>query len=537
MVQNAGLELFFKKLSNSPKNEFDGTSFVLELANTDKKENIERIESVCDGDSLMLNFLCVDERNVCQVCNSDGEELGTLATYTDFIADLCKEGTLNIVKAEAKNVIPISKRKKGSKKAVVFAKIYVSYEQSEKQIEAHDEEQVEVHPEMQTEIQPEVKPEPEPTSDINPQPEPEPASDINPQPQPESHSELQTHPEVQEEVSVTVHPEVQEEVSATVQPQAEEFPVRNTLDSVKCEIKQIIDEGIWDTTENLKIGNVDSRPVVAALGKAMNVLRSNRITDFVVQKYVFENVIMQFDRMQKYVEGMNEKVLADEKKMAEFTNATAEFSELKNEIYHLTGKIDTYMLKLSEGIDKLWIALPKNKSMESLIEQTFDIATKLYDLSKQVITLMDANEKGFGVIRYVSNSIIGESYDKWESAYEYLPFIKEKKRKYYESELEELNDGLNRTRQYFEKMKSEKEELIDSIHDEMTECETQLSSLGIFSFSSKKYCRERIAELQKEEDAAKKELELIINDYNNTISEQIAKVDFVKGKITWYSGT
>ena len=507
MVQNAGLELFFKKLSNSPKNEFDGTSFVLELANTDKKENIERIESLCDGDSLMLNFLCVDERNVCQVCNSDGEELGTLATYTDFIADLCKEGTLNIVKAEAKNVIPISKRKKGSKKAIVFAKIYVSYEQSEKQIEAHNEERVEVHPEMQTEIQP------------------EPTSDINPQPQLESHSELQTHPEVQEEVS------------ATAQPQAEEFPVRNTLDSVKCEIKQIIDEGIWDTTENLKIGNVDSRPVVAALGKAMNVLRSNRITDFVVQKYVFENVIMQFDRMQKYVEGMNEKVLADEKKMAEFTNATAEFSELKNEIYHLTGKIDTYMLKLSEGIDKLWIALPKNKSMESLIEQTFDIATKLYDLSKQVITLMDANEKGFGVIRYVSNSIIGESYDKWESAYEYLPFIKEKKRKYYESELEELNDGLNRTRQYFEKMKSEKEELIDSIHDEMTECETQLSSLGIFSFSSKKYCRERIAELQKEEDAAKKELELIINDYNNTISEQIAKVDFVKGKITWYSGT
>ena len=100
--------------------------------------------------------------------------------------------------------------------------------------------------------------------------QPEPTSDINPQPQPESHSELQTHPEVQEEVS------------ATAQPQAEEFPVRNTLDSVKCEIKQIIDEGIWDTTENLKIGNVDSRPVVAALGKAMNVLRSNRITDFVV---------------------------------------------------------------------------------------------------------------------------------------------------------------------------------------------------------------------------------------------------------------
>ena len=42
MVQNAGLELFFKKLSNSPKNEFDGTSFVLELASPCAKE-IENI--------------------------------------------------------------------------------------------------------------------------------------------------------------------------------------------------------------------------------------------------------------------------------------------------------------------------------------------------------------------------------------------------------------------------------------------------------------------------------------------------------------
>ncbi len=571
MVQNMmNLKTFYKKLSNSSKNEFDGASFVLELINTDKLEIVERIENLRDGDALKLDFVRSEGKIVANVYDSENGQVGTIASYADYIWELGRSGELEIDRIEAANVIPVSKRKKGSKKAVVGAKFYLSEScimkpylysdddfDSETDVEElFEDEETEAFDERTdvTELFNEKESD-EAIPMLQEEPEAEVESILQEEPEAEVESILQEEPEAEVESVLQEEPEPEvESASETVAVSAPAYDENNlidaredmkrkffvtqrldTIESIKAEIRQIMDEGIWDTRVALRNREINSKFMIDSMLKSMNILRSRRITDYLFLKFILDNVISQYEMLSEALKKIHDSCdkMADE--TGENSSSGENKASLLKEIYGFVTSSDQYLLNMGENLDKLWNSIPKNEQLEDMIERTFAVMTEVYELSGKSIVVKDKDEKIVETYKYVSATILKDYYEKWSSTYEYLPFIKKKKLAFYENELVAVNEEIGDIRQHYDDLKNEKNAAIKAARGEIQECEAHLSSMSIFSFNSKKTYRERIEELLKEEEQLKKDIDRLNVEFNEKVREPIVRAETIKSKISWYS--
>ena len=288
-------------------------------------------------------------------------------------------------------------------------------------------------------------------------------------------------------------------------------------------VMESLRQAIETCNEHLRKHRIECAPLLISLENADNLIKVRELTNDYAKNAAFAVVVDHLEKMCAYLLNLD-------KKIHEYAKSDAEITQKKAMLEKMMDINDGNILKLDEGIMKVWNLMPKNKTVKKLVMQLEHVSAVLFELANSFI------DDGNISLRYYALNLITDNRNKIIDEYEYLPFVRHAKAVEYKQELEGLKKSLDMTKIHYITVMDEEKARIKAIEYEMDDCSHSLENWNVFSKNNKKQSRERLAALEKEEQEAKAKLENLITEFDSMVKQISDNIELCESKLRWYRG-